>query len=94
MSEPDIRRVLHVRFVPLAEANADDAAAAIHSNRFFFTEIGPNDFLVMTPHQHYGGEREMSDDLNENATHGRYEVSVASEAELRDFDRNDGHLHN
>ena len=60
----------------------------------FFAEIGPNDFLVVTPSQFYGGERAMSDDLNEHATHGRYEIFRASEAELSEFDRTDGNLHN
>jgi len=91
---PDIRRVLKVIFVPEASAEPDAATISIRRNGFMFTELGANQFLIMTPSQHYGGEIEMEEDLNQNAIGGKYRVGRASPAELEAFERTDGHLHN
>lgn len=89
------RRVLKVILSPEPGNDYRDAATiAIQANNFFHTEIGDNQFLVMTPSENYGGEREMQDDLNDNAIGGTYRVVRATPDELEEFDRTDGHLHN
>ena len=79
----DIRRLLKVRFLPDATAEPNDGVHAIRVNNFMFLELGENAWLVSTPGRFYGGEREMSNDLNDNARHGKYEVMLATEEELR-----------
>lgn len=78
---------LHVRFVPDADAEADDALSAITANRFFHVEIEPGTFIVTTPSPHYGGVRSLTEDLNENARHGRYEVRELTDSEREAFAR-------
>lgn len=91
----DIRRVLKVTFAPDPEVHDPGVAViAIRTNNLMFCEIARNVFLVMTPGPNYGGEREMEEDLNENAVGGTYSVGRASQDELDAFDREDGLLHN
>ena len=92
---PDIRRVLKVVFIPDSGSEQQDVATiAIVANNFMYYELATNEFLVMIPGEHYGGEREMHDDLNENAIGGKYQVTRASPGELQTFERSGGILHN
>lgn len=84
-------RVFRVKFIPGPNAADDDGEIAF-DKRFRRVEREQNTWLVFALSE-CCEEREMSDDLNENAVNGRYVVASLTDDD-RQFMDDDVRLHN